>query len=81
SRPKLGFPVPIHQWLLEDKYYQQVRDLFSQDFVKEFFDQQQILDLLEATHKDTQDGRRQVWVIYTFLVWYQDYFINLDQFQ
>ncbi|ATO44907.1 asparagine synthase (glutamine-hydrolyzing) [Loigolactobacillus coryniformis] len=81
SRPKLGFPVPIHQWLLEDKYYQQVRELFSQDFVKEFFDQQQILSLLDETHADTRDGRRQVWVIYTFLVWYQDYFINLDQFQ
>lgn len=81
DRPKLGFPVPIKQWLAEDKYYQMVRTTFAADFVSDFFDQQQILDLLDQTHAGTKDGWRQVWVIYTFLIWYQDYFINLDQFQ
>ncbi|WP_125982448.1 asparagine synthase (glutamine-hydrolyzing) [Loigolactobacillus iwatensis] len=81
DRPKLGFPVPIKQWLAEDKYYQKVRDLFTQDFVQEFFEQDKILNILDKTHSGELNGRREVWVIYTFLIWYQDYFINLDQFQ
>ncbi|KRN29057.1 asparagine synthase [Lactobacillus selangorensis] len=79
--PKLGFPVPIKQWLEEDKYYQQVRDMFSQDFVKQFFNQEAILKILKDTHDGKSNARRQVWTIYTFLVWYQDYFINLKEFQ
>lgn len=81
NAPKLGFPVPIKQWLEEDKYYAKVRDLFSQDFVAQFFDQDKIIKILDDTHNQKSNARRQVWTIYTFLVWYQDYFINIDQFQ
>ncbi len=81
NAPKLGFPVPIKQWLEKDEYYQRVRDLFSQDFVSQFFDQDKILQILDDTHAQKINARRQVWTIYTFLVWYQDYFINIDQFQ
>lgn len=80
-RPKLGFPVPIKQWLADDKFYHAIRAVFAAPFVKEFFDQKRILNLLDETHSGQRDGRRQVWVIYTFLIWYQDYFINLAQFQ
>ncbi|MEE5987941.1 asparagine synthase (glutamine-hydrolyzing) [Ligilactobacillus equi] len=75
-RPKMGFPVPIRAWLREEKYYQQVRDLFAQDFVKEFFDQDKLLQLADDNFEGKVDGRRKLWTIYTFLIWYKLYFID-----
>jgi asparagine synthase (glutamine-hydrolysing) len=76
SRPKLGFPVPVSAWLRDEKFYKQVRDLFAQDWTKEFFDQDAILKLIDDNYAGKIDGRRKVWVIYTFLVWYKVFFID-----
>lgn len=76
NREKLGFPVPIKDWLREEKYYKVVRSTFEKDFVKEFFDQDKILALLDGNFKGENDERRKIWTIYTFLTWYEVYFIN-----
>lgn len=76
SRPKLGFPVPVAAWLRTEKFYKEVRNLFAQDWVKEFFDQDAILQLIDDNYQGKIDGRRKVWVIYTFLVWYKVFFID-----
>lgn len=76
DREKLGFPVPIKDWLREEKYYNIVRDLFSQDFVNEFFDQEKILKMLDDNYNEVIDERRKIWTIFTFLTWYKVYFID-----
>ncbi|WP_125767166.1 asparagine synthase (glutamine-hydrolyzing) [Lapidilactobacillus wuchangensis] len=78
TRPKLGFPVPIKTWLREEKYYNNVKALFSEDWVSEFFDQDQIIQLLTDNFEGKIDGRRQVWTIFTFLTWYKLYFIDYE---
>ena len=78
DREKLGFPVPIKDWLESDTFYNKVRSLFSEKFVSQFFNQRKILELLDATHEKRVNGRRKVWVIYTFLVWYKVYFIDTE---
>ncbi|AUX11518.1 asparagine synthase (glutamine-hydrolyzing) [Latilactobacillus sakei] len=80
NRPKLGFPVPIKQWLETDKYYEQVKALFSEDFVSEFFDQGQLLALLDANKEQRINGRRKIWTIFTFLTWYKVYFMNIEDY-
>jgi len=76
DRKKLGFPVPIKDWLLEEKYYKLIRDMFQKDFVKQFFDQEKILSLLDDNYHKIVDERRKIWTIYTFLTWYDVYFIH-----
>ncbi|MFC4653106.1 asparagine synthase (glutamine-hydrolyzing) [Lactococcus nasutitermitis] len=76
NRKKLGFPVPIKDWLREEKYYKVVRHLFEQEFVSEFFDQEKILELLDDNFQGKNDERRKIWTIYTFLTWYDVYFVN-----
>ena len=35
-----------------------------------------IVKLLEEHKKGKRDNSRKIWTIYSFLVWYQEYFIN-----
>ena len=78
KRPKLGFPTPIKQWLQEPRFYKQVRELFAEDFVNDIFDQKKILHLLDENYKGDGSHRRQIWAIYTFLVWYKLFFVDYD---
>jgi asparagine synthase (glutamine-hydrolysing) len=79
KRPKLGFPTPIKQWLKEPRFYKQVRKLFTEDFVNEIFDQKKIVKLLDDNYHGDGSARRQIWTIYTFLVWYKLFFIDYDE--
>ena len=76
KRPKWGFPVPFHYWIKEDKYYNKVKELFSEDFVNEFFKQKNILKMLEDHKNDKAPNGRKIYTMYTFLVWYKKYFIE-----
>lgn len=78
KRPKLGFPTPIKQWLKEPRFYKQVRELFTADFVKQIFDQDKIVKLLDDNFHGSGNARRQIWTIYTFLVWYRLFFVDYE---
>jgi asparagine synthase (glutamine-hydrolysing) len=79
KRPKLGFPTPIKQWLQEPRFYKQVRQLFAADFASEIFEQDKILKLLDDNYRGDGSARRQIWTIYTFLVWYKLFFVDYDE--
>lgn len=76
NRKKLGFPVPIRDWIKTEDVYEEFRKLFSNKFASQFFDQSLILKMLDDCHNGKNDDRRKVWAIYTFLVWYEVFFIN-----
>ncbi|MFT8531223.1 asparagine synthase (glutamine-hydrolyzing) [Bifidobacterium aquikefiri] len=75
-RKKLGFPVPIRDWLRDKKFYAIVRSTFEQPYVSQFFDQTALLKLLDENYKGHIDGRRKIWTIFTFLTWYDVFFIH-----
>ena len=76
SREKLGFPTPIKQWLREEKYCAVVRDMFEREWVEEFFDRKALLRMLDDNLHGVTDDRRRIWTVYTFLTWYDVYFIH-----
>ncbi len=76
KRRKLGFPVPFSKWIREEVYYKKVKSLFMMDFVKEFFDQSVINKLLEEHFNKKKNNGRKIYNIYTFLIWYQVYFLE-----
>lgn len=79
KREKLGFPVPIRDWIKTKEVYQEFRKLFNSDFAGEFFDQTAILEMLDGCYKGENDDCRKVWTIYTFLIWYRVFFIENGQ--
>ena len=76
KKKKLGFPVPIRDWIKEDDFYNEIKTTFEMDIVDELFDRDNIMKLLDD-HKDgVRDNYRKVWAIYSFLKWYKVYFVN-----
>lgn len=74
QKEKLGFPVPVVNWLRQDQYYQQVRDAFTSDAASQFFNIDALVKLLDEHKAGTSDDTRRIWIIYAFLVWYEQYF-------
>ncbi|WP_122820702.1 asparagine synthase (glutamine-hydrolyzing) [Varibaculum vaginae] len=76
DREKLGFPVPVKDWLRDEKYYREVRELFASDTAAKFFNRELLLQLVDDNFAGRVDERRKIWTVYTFLVWYTVYFIH-----
>ena len=70
---KMGFPVPLNDWLKQDKYYAMVEKTFQSDTVAQFFNRDAILSLLRE-HREGKHNMKRIWTIYCFLLWYQAYF-------
>lgn len=75
KKKKLGFPVPVREWMKDDDFYCEIKNLFQEDFVKQFFQQKYIIKLLDDHRKNKKDNYRKVWTIYCFLLWYKRFFI------
>ena len=74
EKKKLGFPVPIREWIKEEDIYNHIYKMFSE--ANEFFKPDRIIKLLEDHKNGKRDNSRKIWTIYTFLVWYQEYFVK-----
>ncbi|MGN0695526.1 MAG: asparagine synthase (glutamine-hydrolyzing) [Oscillospiraceae bacterium] len=81
NKKKLGFPVPIRVWLKEDKYYNMVKDTFTSEAGKHFFDTDMLIKLMDDHRNGKADNSRKIWTVYTFLVWYKVYFEDNINFQ
>lgn len=75
-RKKLGFIVPIRIWLADDAYNQDVRAKFQSEMAAKFFNPEEINAIFEEYIGGNSDLWRKIWTIYTFLVWYEEYFVK-----
>ena len=73
DKKKLGFPVPIREWIKEEDIYNKIKDTFSRS--SSFFKVDEINKLLDEHKEGKKDNSRKIWTIYSFLVWYDEYFI------
>ena len=71
---KLGFPVPLRNWVREDELYNKIKEKFESPVAEKFFKKKKILKLLEQHRSGKVDCYKKVWNIYTFLVWYEQFF-------
>lgn len=75
-RKKLGFIVPIRIWMADDRYNQDVRAKFHSEMAEKFFNVEEINTIFDEYVGENSDNWRKVWTIYTFLVWYEEYFVK-----
>ena len=74
KKKKLGFPVPIREWIKEEDFYNEIKNTFSLPIAKELFQTDKILKLLNDHKNGKKDNYRRIWAIYSFLKWYQVFF-------
>ena len=75
-RKKLGFVVPIRVWMADERYNRDVVRLFNSDIADKFFNIDEINAIFNDYIGGNSDNWRKVWTIYTFLVWYEEYFVK-----
>ena len=75
KRKKLGFPVPLNDWLRQDKYYQMVRQAFEGEVAAQFFNVPELLRLLDEHKAGKNGGMTKIWSFYSFILWYEQFFV------
>ena len=75
-RKKLGFIVPIRIWMADERYNQDVQAKFHSEMASKFFNVEEIQKIFDEYVGGNSDNWRKVWTIYTFLVWYEEYFVK-----
>ncbi|MGO0803302.1 asparagine synthase-related protein, partial [Clostridioides difficile] len=75
-RNKLGFIVPIRIWMADDQYNKDIRDKFNSEIADKFFNIDEINEIFNDYISGNSDNWRKIWMIYTFLVWYEIYFVK-----
>lgn len=76
SRKKMAFPLPMPEWLREDKYYNIIKESFTSDVAREFFNTDELVRILDVHKSGKHNNSRKIWTVYTFLVWYEEYFVK-----
>lgn len=75
-RKKLGFIVPIRIWMADERYNQDVQAKFHSEMAAKFFNVEEINAIFDDYIAGNSDNWRKIWTIYTFLVWYEEYFVK-----
>ena len=75
KKKKLGFPVPLREWIREEDLYKDIKEKFNSDTASKFFDIKKINKLLEEHKNRKKDCYKKVWTIYSFLIWYEQFFV------
>ncbi len=80
NKKKLGFPIPIRIWLRDEKYYSIIKNAFESEVAQKYFNVDEIIKLLDE-HKNNLkcDNSRKIWTVYTFIVWYNQFFNTREE--
>ena len=74
KKKKLGFPVPLREWVKEEKLYKEIKEKFNSPVAEKYFNVDKINKLLDNHYTGKKDSYKKVWTIYTFIVWYNEFF-------
>lgn len=77
KKKKLGFPVPIREWMREKDVYEDIKKTLCSEAGEKFFNTKYLIKLLDEHKNNKKDNYRKVWTVYCFLKWYEVYFVNI----
>ena len=74
KKKKLGFPVPLREWMREEDLYQKVYAGLQTPIIKKLFDDQKLISMLEDHKNQKHDYYKKIWTVYCFSLWHQVFF-------
>lgn len=76
KKKKLGFPVPIREWIKDGAFKEDIEKTINSDVAKKYFNVKFLNKLFNEHISDKKDNYRKIWTVYTFIKWYQVFFEN-----
>ena len=68
KKKKLGFPVPIREWMKEEDLYNKVMAALDTPIAHELFNTKELKKMMTDHKNGKKDNYRKVWTIYAFIV-------------
>lgn len=74
AMPKQGFVTPLAQWLQEEPWRSQVREILNGERARRFFRTDRLNALLDEHQRGPRSHMKKIWSAYCFLIWHEQYF-------
>lgn len=74
AMPKQGFVTPLAQWLREEPWHSQVREVLNSERARRFFRTDRLNALLDEHQRGPRSHMKKLWSAYCFLIWHEQYF-------
>lgn len=74
KKKKLGFPVPIREWIKDGKFKEDIEKTINSDVANKYFNVKFLNKLFNEHLSGKKDNYRKIWTVYTFIKWYQVFF-------
>ena len=76
AMPKKGFLTPLAQWLREEPWTGQIREVFNSETARTFFRTDRLNALLDDHVAGCRSNMKKIWSAYCFLIWHDQYFCS-----
>ena len=76
KKKKLGFPVPIREWIKDGAFKEDIEKTINSDVANKYFNVKFLNKLFNEHLSGKKDNYRKIWTVYTFIKWYQVFFEN-----
>lgn len=74
AMPKQGFVTPLAQWLQEEPWHNQVREVLNSERARRFFRTDRLNALIDEHQRGPRSHMKKIWSAYCFLIWHEQYF-------
>ena len=74
KKKKLGFPVPIREWIKDGAFKEDIEKTINSDVANKYFNVKFLNKLFNEHISGKKDNYRKIWTVYTFIKWYQVFF-------
>ena len=74
KKKKLGFPVPIREWIKDGAFKEDIEKTINSDVANKYFNVKFLNKLFNEHLSGKKDNYRKIWTVYTFIKWYQFFF-------
>lgn len=74
KKKKLGFPVPIREWIKDGEFKEEIEKTINSDVANRYFNVKFLNKLFNEHLSGKKDNYRKIWTVYTFIKWYQVFF-------
>lgn len=71
KKKKLGFPVPIREWIKDGAFKEDIEKTINSDVANKYFNVKFLNKLFNEHLSGKKDNYRKIWTVYTFIKWYQ----------